>query len=109
MALNFFQAATLKKTWVEATLKKPQVASYKNLGRFYRVPIKSLHRVHIKRAIDKNHWLLREYETVYLIQTHWNHLAKIWVIFSKTLATHFLIGCLVSDVSIIHGLRTHDG
>ena len=27
---------------VEATLKKSQVAAYKNLGKFYRVPFKSL-------------------------------------------------------------------
>ena len=51
MTPNFFQAATLKKIWVEATLKKSQVAPYKNLGRFYRVPFKSLLRVQIKRAI----------------------------------------------------------
>ena len=48
MTPNFFQAATLKKIWVEATVKKPQVAPYKNLGRFYRVPFKSLLRVQIK-------------------------------------------------------------
>ena len=48
MTPNFFQAATLKKIWVEATVKKPQVAPYKNLGRFYRVPFKSLLRVQVK-------------------------------------------------------------
>ena len=52
MTPNFFQAATLKNIWVEATLKKYQVAPYKNLGRFYRVPFKSLFRVQIKRAIE---------------------------------------------------------
>ena len=31
----FFQAAALKKIWVEATLKKSQVAPCKNLGRFF--------------------------------------------------------------------------
>ena len=44
MTPNFFQAATLKKIWVEATLKRTQVAPYKNMGRFYRVPFKSLHK-----------------------------------------------------------------
>ena len=57
MTPNFFQAATLKKIWVEATLKKSQVAPYKNLGRFYRVPFKSLLRVQIKRAMDVSHTL----------------------------------------------------
>jgi hypothetical protein len=53
MAPNFFQAATLKKIWVEATLKKSQVvAPYKNLSKFYRVSFKSLTRVQIKQAID---------------------------------------------------------
>ena len=47
---NFFQAATLKKIWVEATLKKYQVAPYENLGRFYRVPCNSLLRVQIKQV-----------------------------------------------------------
>ena len=51
MTPNFFQAATLNKIGVESTLKKSQVAPYKILGRFYRVPIKSLLRVQIKRAI----------------------------------------------------------
>ena len=37
MTPNFLQAAALKKFWVEATLKKSQVAPFKNLGRFYRV------------------------------------------------------------------------
>ena len=50
MTPNFFQAATLKKIWVEATLNKSQVAPYKNLDRFYRIPFKSLLRVQIKRA-----------------------------------------------------------
>ena len=40
--------STLKKIWVDATLKKSQVAPYKNLGRFYRVPFKSLLIVQIK-------------------------------------------------------------
>ena len=40
MTPNFFQAATLKKIWVEGTLKKSQVAPYENLGRFYSVPFK---------------------------------------------------------------------
>ena len=48
MSPNLFQAATLKKIWVEATLKNSQEAPYKNMGRFYRVPFKSLLRVHIK-------------------------------------------------------------
>ena len=43
MTPNFFQAATLKKMWVK-------ISPYKNMGRFYRVPFKSLLRVHIKRA-----------------------------------------------------------
>ena len=47
----FFQAATLKKNWLEATVKKSQVAPYKNLGRFSRVHFKSLLRVQIERAI----------------------------------------------------------
>ena len=42
---------TLKKIWVEATLKKSQVAPYKNLVRFYRAPFKSLLRLQIKRVI----------------------------------------------------------
>ena len=50
MTPNFFQAATLKKIRVEANLKKSQVAPYKNLGIFYRVPFKSLLKVQIKRA-----------------------------------------------------------
>ena len=50
MTPDFFQAATLKKIWVEGTLKKSQVAPYENLGRFYSVPFKSLLRVQIKRA-----------------------------------------------------------
>ena len=48
MTPNFFQAATLNKIRVEATLS--QVAPYKNLDRFYRVPFKSLFRVQIKWA-----------------------------------------------------------
>ena len=40
----------------DATLKKSQVASYKNLGRFYRVPFKSILRVQIKQAIISNGW-----------------------------------------------------
>ena len=65
----FFQAGTLKKAgchtyksekksgehpkkiWVDATVKKYQVAPYKNMGRFYRVPFKSILRVQIKWAI----------------------------------------------------------
>ena len=54
MTPNFFQAATLKTIWVEATVQKSQVATYKNLGRFYRVPFKSLLRVQIKRAMSKD-------------------------------------------------------
>ena len=54
MKPNFFQAATLKKICVEATLKKSQVAPYKNLSRLYRAPFKSLLRVQIKRANDCN-------------------------------------------------------
>ena len=50
MTPNFLQAATLKKIWVEATLKKSQLAPYKNMGRFYRVQFKSLLSVQIKRA-----------------------------------------------------------
>ena len=42
--------STLKKIWVDATLKKSKVAPYKDLGRFYRVPFKSLLRVQIKRV-----------------------------------------------------------
>ena len=48
----FFQAATLKKIWVEAIQKKSQVAPYTKWGRLYWVPFKSLLRVHIKRAIE---------------------------------------------------------
>ena len=43
--------STLKKIWVDATLKKSQVAPYKNLGIFYRVPYKPLLKVQIKRLI----------------------------------------------------------
>ena len=50
MTPNFFPGVTLKKIWVEPTLKKSQVAPYKNLGRFYKVPFKSLFKVQIKRA-----------------------------------------------------------
>ena len=42
--------ATLKKIWVEVNIKKYQVPPYENLGRFYRVPIKSLLRVQILRG-----------------------------------------------------------
>ena len=49
MTPNFFQAATLKKIWVEATLKNSQLTLYKNL---YRVLFKPLLRVQIKQAID---------------------------------------------------------
>ena len=52
MTPKFFQAATLKKVLVEATLKKFQVVPYKNLGGFYRVFFKSLPRVQIKQAND---------------------------------------------------------
>ena len=52
MTPNFFQAATLKKIWVEATQKKSQVAPYKKWGRFYWVPFNSRLRVHIKRVIE---------------------------------------------------------
>ena len=44
------QVSTLKKIWVDAILKKSQDAPYKNFGRFYKVPFKSLLRVKIKRA-----------------------------------------------------------
>ena len=50
MTPNFFQAANLKKIWVEATIKKSQVAPYTNLSRCYRVLFNSLLRVQIKRA-----------------------------------------------------------
>ena len=40
-----------KKILVDATLKKYQVAPYKNLGRFHRAPFKSLFRLQIKRVI----------------------------------------------------------
>ena len=40
----------MQKIRIDATLKKSQVALYKNLGRFYRVPFKSLLRVQIKRV-----------------------------------------------------------
>ena len=63
MKPNFFQAATLKKICVEATLKKSQVAPYKNLGRFYRVHFKSLLRVQIKWAI-----VAKPYLKVYLFE-----------------------------------------
>ena len=45
----FFKLPPWKKIWVNANLKKSQVSPYKNLGRFYRVPFKSLLRVQIKR------------------------------------------------------------
>ena len=48
MTANFFQATTLKKIWVEATLKIYQAAIYKNLGCFYWVPFKSLLMVQIE-------------------------------------------------------------
>ena len=48
------QVSTLKKIWVDATLKKSQVAPYKNLGRFYRVPFKSFLRVQIKWVTIEN-------------------------------------------------------
>ena len=38
-----------EKIWVDATLKKSQVAPKKYLGGFYRVPFKSLLRVQIKQ------------------------------------------------------------
>ena len=47
MTPNFFQAATLKKIWVEVTLKKSQVATYKNLGKY---PSNHFSGVQIKRA-----------------------------------------------------------
>ena len=53
MTPNFFQANTLKKIWVEGTLKKSLVAPYKNLGIFYLVSFKSLIRVQIKRASER--------------------------------------------------------
>ena len=53
MTPNFFPPAKLKKICVEATPKKSQVAPYKNLGRSYRVPFKSLLRVQIKWAKEK--------------------------------------------------------
>ena len=43
------KVSTLKKIYVDATLKKFQVEPDKNMGRFYRVPFKSLFRVQIKR------------------------------------------------------------
>ena len=45
------QVSNLKKIWVDATLKKSQVEPYKNVGRFYRAPFKSLLRVQIKQII----------------------------------------------------------
>ena len=48
--MNFFQATTLKKNLGRSYPKKSQVAPYKNLGRFYRVPYKSLLRVQIKNG-----------------------------------------------------------
>ena len=68
MTPNFFQAATLKKIWVEATVQKSQVATYKNLGRFYRVPFKSLLRVQIKRAINYKKDAFRFHEIKYIGQ-----------------------------------------
>ena len=58
MTPNFFQATTLKKIWVEATIKRSQVAPYKNMGRCYRVPFKSLLRVQIKQAINNRQAVL---------------------------------------------------
>ena len=49
MTTNFFQAATLKIIRVADILIKYQVVPYKNLGRFYRVPCKSILKVQIKR------------------------------------------------------------
>ena len=47
------QVSTLKKIWVDASQKKSQVPPYKKLGRFYRVPFKSLLRVQIKWAFER--------------------------------------------------------
>ena len=44
------QVSTVKKIWVDATLKKSKVELYKT---FWVVPFKSLLRVQIKRAIMK--------------------------------------------------------
>ena len=67
MTPNFFQAATLKKIWVEANLKKSQVAPYKNLGKFYRVPFQSLLRVQIKRAIETDAKYFLSEEKMYIL------------------------------------------
>ena len=60
------QVTTLKKIWVDATIKKSQVARYKNLGGFYRVPFKSLLRVQIKQVKEKSCWLFEILITFFL-------------------------------------------
>ena len=81
MTPNFFQAATRKKIWVEATVQKSQVATYKNLGRFYRVPFKSLLRVQIKRTMSKD-----SNATSYMFFSHFeilpDHMGGKWTPFS---------------------------
>ena len=47
---QLFSSCHPEKIWVESTLKISQVAPFKNLGRFYRVLLKSLLRVQIKGA-----------------------------------------------------------
>ena len=47
---QLFSSSHPKEIWVEATLHKSQVATYKNLGIFCRVPFKSLLKVQIKRV-----------------------------------------------------------
>ena len=54
---------------VEATLKNFHMAPYKNLGRFYRVPFKSLLRVQIKRAsVLERIWVKGSYLSQWLPQ-----------------------------------------
>ena len=51
MTPNFYQTATLKKLWIEATLKKSQVAPYKNLG---RLPCKITYQGVVGKWANKN-------------------------------------------------------
>ena len=74
---DFFQGAHPEKIWVEATLKKSQVAPYKNLGRFYKIAFKSLLRVQIKRASIQNKVADLICSQTFFIFSIWKHKIEI--------------------------------
>ena len=84
MVRNFF--AVLQQTGSSTAIKNPsldsQVAPYKILGRFYRVPIKSLLRVQIKWAIDHHN---KKAPTFFMSGSF---LFNLWLLAAAAKCTH---------------------